>query len=154
MVSSTNESAFQANDGTITFTFQDDALLGGNRTNLEFSIDGGNSWPYNVLDNSGSFTVSNLAPGAYNVWIRWGNNQCEVALTTITINSAGCPAEGGILTGGPFNFCVDGTPDNIPANGISMTGGIGSNRGWIVTCLLYTSPSPRDATLSRMPSSA
>ena len=25
---------------------------------------------------------------------------------------------------------------------------------WIVTCLLYTSPSPRDATLSRMPSSA
>ena len=25
---------------------------------------------------------------------------------------------------------------------------------WISTCLLYTSPSPRDATLSRMPSSA
>ena len=25
---------------------------------------------------------------------------------------------------------------------------------WAVTCLLYTSPSPRDATLSRMPSSA
>ena len=27
-------------------------------------------------------------------------------------------------------------------------------RGRLVTCLLYTSPSPRDATLSRMPSSA
>ena len=26
--------------------------------------------------------------------------------------------------------------------------------GQITTCLLYTSPSPRDATLSRMPSSA
>ena len=26
--------------------------------------------------------------------------------------------------------------------------------GWSKTCLLYTSPSPRDATLSRMPSSA
>ena len=26
--------------------------------------------------------------------------------------------------------------------------------GLVVTCLLYTSPSPRDATLSRMPSSA
>ena len=25
---------------------------------------------------------------------------------------------------------------------------------WIESCLLYTSPSPRDATLSRMPSSA
>ena len=28
------------------------------------------------------------------------------------------------------------------------------NNGDFVTCLLYTSPSPRDATLSRMPSSA
>ena len=27
-------------------------------------------------------------------------------------------------------------------------------RGWDINCLLYTSPSPRDATLSRMPSSA
>ena len=27
-------------------------------------------------------------------------------------------------------------------------------RGHMTTCLLYTSPSPRDATLSRMPSSA
>ena len=26
--------------------------------------------------------------------------------------------------------------------------------GWVASCLLYTSPSPRDATLSRMPSSA
>ena len=25
---------------------------------------------------------------------------------------------------------------------------------WLIACLLYTSPSPRDATLSRMPSSA
>ena len=29
-----------------------------------------------------------------------------------------------------------------------------SNCGWPSFCLLYTSPSPRDATLSRMPSSA
>ena len=29
---------------------------------------------------------------------------------------------------------------------------VGSNR--LIICLLYTSPSPRDATLSRMPSSA
>ena len=28
------------------------------------------------------------------------------------------------------------------------------NNQQLVTCLLYTSPSPRDATLSRMPSSA
>ena len=30
----------------------------------------------------------------------------------------------------------------------------GKIEDWYVTCLLYTSPSPRDATLSRMPSSA
>ena len=28
------------------------------------------------------------------------------------------------------------------------------SKGKVQTCLLYTSPSPRDATLSRMPSSA
>ena len=31
---------------------------------------------------------------------------------------------------------------------------LGYSDQWIETCLLYTSPSPRDATLSRMPSSA
>ena len=33
-------------------------------------------------------------------------------------------------------------------------GGIFFGVGWNPLCLLYTSPSPRDATLSRMPSSA
>ena len=32
--------------------------------------------------------------------------------------------------------------------------GEGMSRRMIKACLLYTSPSPRDATLSRMPSSA
>ena len=30
----------------------------------------------------------------------------------------------------------------------------GKNESQVINCLLYTSPSPRDATLSRMPSSA
>ena len=38
------------------------------------------------------------------------------------------------------------------------SGGIASelwgSAPWVENCLLYTSPSPRDATLSRMPSSA
>ena len=35
-----------------------------------------------------------------------------------------------------------------------FVGGPDLGLGWIYCCLLYTSPSPRDATLSRMPSSA
>ena len=35
-----------------------------------------------------------------------------------------------------------------------ITGGRAVVAGNILSCLLYTSPSPRDATLSRMPSSA
>ena len=49
-------------------------------------------------------------------------------------------------------------PDNgnvTYANDDANTGNQGDPQaGNIVTCLLYTSPSPRDATLSRMPSSA
>ena len=39
-----------------------------------------------------------------------------------------------VLEGGPFNFVVDGTADNIPADGITVTPGtdLGST-GWVVT---------------------
>ena len=38
-------------------------------------------------------------------------------------------------------------------NGVSIKG-YNKDNGKFQPCLLYTSPSPRDATLSRMPSSA
>ena len=89
-------------------------------------------------------------------------------------NNRTCEVNGGAIEGGPFQFCVDGIPDNIAADGITLSGNTGDSQ-WVVTddrgnilglpgsftgpdfdlaCLLYTSPSPRDATLSRMPSSA
>ena len=37
-----------------------------------------------------------------------------------------------------------------PGSLVAFTGGLGAGK----TCLLYTSPSPRDRTRSRMPSSA
>ena len=40
------------------------------------------------------------------------------------------------------------------AGGAIASSSQGSTNGMLYTCLLYTSPSPRDATLSRMPSSA
>ena len=47
-----------------------------------------------------------------------------------------------IFLGIPATYAVSNVANNIL--GISVSG----------ACLLYTSPSPRDATLSRMPSSA
>ena len=45
---------------------------------------------------------------------------------------------------------LSGMPLRAQTRGGKLTAGLsGAN-----TCLLYTSPSPRDATLSRMPSSA
>ena len=45
----------------------------------------------------------------------------------------------------------DMSPEEI-GRGTNVANGPMDNKPW--TCLLYTSPSPRDATLSRMPSSA
>ncbi len=40
----------------------------------------------------------------------------------------------GVLSGGPFNFCVgDGTADMITAGDITLSGNMGSNSQWIVT---------------------
>ena len=58
-----------------------------------------------------------------------------------------------MLTPATMNFAAAQTAD--PAGG-TMIISVSQNReltGMII-CLLYTSPSPRDATLSRMPSSA
>ena len=40
------------------------------------------------------------------------------------------------------------------ASDITFAAGVSGTIDQILDCLLYTSPSPRDATLSRMPSSA
>ena len=42
---------------------------------------------------------------------------------------------------------IDAVAPSAPALGINASGGV-------ISCLLYTSPSPRDRTRSRMPSSA
>ena len=50
-----------------------------------------------------------------------------------------------------------GNTGNAAETGISFRDGGGTQQGMVGfhnSCLLYTSPSPRDATLSRMPSSA
>ena len=77
---------------------------------------------------------------------------------TVNIESGFVDPDGDVLT-----YTATGLPTGLSIN--AATGEIfgtidnsasqnGPNSDGIYTCLLYTSPSPRDATLSRMPSSA
>ena len=49
---------------------------------------------------------------------------------------------------------VDFAADGTVASGVVVGEDEGVPYGLVYTCLLYTSPSPRDRTRSRMPSSA
>lgn len=73
------------NDGTVTVTFPDLT----NRTTLEISVDGGVTFPYSTPDNVGSYTVNNLVPGAYDVWLKWTN--CQINLGSYTVNQMDLP---------------------------------------------------------------
>ncbi len=44
---------------------------------------------------------------------------------------ASCDNVGGILTGGPFEFCVDGVADMV--SGIDLEGNSGTNNQWVIT---------------------
>ena len=72
-----------------------------NRSNIELSIDGGASYPQNVPLSNGSATFSGLSPGTYNVWARWGNDDCPIDLGSVTINSPNLPSVS-IDPAGPF----------------------------------------------------
>ena len=47
-----------------------------------------------------------------------------------------------------------GNSKKLYIEGVFLQGGIKNRNGRMYPCLLYTSPSPRDRTRSRMPSSA
>ena len=49
---------------------------------------------------------------------------------------------------------MDITGEDVPDTGLILEQGDGDIKAWPISCLLYTSPSPRDTERSRMPSSA
>ena len=86
-VSNTDVTCYGLNDGSITFNFEDATT----RTHIEFSLDGGSNFFTKVPDDSGSGTYSNLSPGTYDVWVRWGNGEYKRDLgANVTISQ---PAE-------------------------------------------------------------
>ena len=58
-----------------------------------------------------------------------------------------------IIDAGPKGVLL-GFKNNFFNNADKLLGWVTKKSGQVKICLLYTSPSPRDATLSRMPSSA
>ena len=78
-------------------------------------------------------------------WSRF-NSLIIVIAKTYNIGLVDCDAR---LVSFPKNI-----EDTLSNYSISMNKDASSFSKYIIPCLLYTSPSPRDATLSRMPSSA
>lgn len=107
---SSTDATCKEDDGSITFTFQDQ----NGRSNIEFSIDGGITYPYNVADNSGSTTITGLAAGTYELFVRWGNDECPLELSDVLIEDGG-----GCATIGDFVF------DDTNFNGILDDGEMG-----------------------------
>jgi len=125
--SSTNETCEEEN-GTITFQFSDTQ----GRTLLDFSIDGGNTYPFeSIPDNSGSFTVSDLAPGTYELYARWGDTACPISLGNETINSQAAPNVTAVTNtdetceeeNGTITFTFPENPDNRGIIEFSIDGG-------------------------------
>ena len=117
-------------------------------------------------DGSCDYMETTLPTGASNVWL--------VGLTLSgTPNeplAGGCEADGGVNPNIAVNgvFLGDGTGGPLVMSNVTdPTGGlladlvaiasatpVGMCGGQFTVCLLYTSPSPRDLSTSRMPSSA
>ena len=140
-------------------------------TDLEYSIDNGITF-----QTSNQF--STLGLGSYDIVVRNSTTQCEAVYTNnpVVVDHSHCPelCNNGMDDDG--DGLIDCEDDDCQSNAISITptttadctqDGSGAielqvNGGmtpysyqWAdIACLLYTSPSPRDATLSRMPSSA
>jgi len=113
-VEQTNPDCGQAN-GEIKFFFEDNS----GRTHIEFSMDGGDTYPLDVRDTEGMAAFGNLAAGNVDIYVRWGNTECPVDLGIINLDD-GRQAAG--------TECNDGNPDTendvIQADGCSCEGTI------------------------------
>ena len=124
--------------------------------------------PMSDDDGDGIWTITmSLADGDYEYKFTvngWNSQEefsevvegCTISDGTYTNRALTVAGEDMVLPTVYWNLCAGETPGevynvtfNLDATGIE----VGAN-GMYMGCLLYTSPSPRDATLSRMPSSA
>ena len=116
-----------------------------------------------ALDQDGTPLVGIASPATISVSVA-GPPMCDGQVVTINMNTNGGngfgTGAGDVILGTPGNDTINGLAGNDTVcagdGDDTVFGGAGADRifGESGDCLLYTSPSPRDATLSRMPSSA
>ncbi len=82
VVNTSDEHCSQA-DGYISVSFIDNI----DRTQIEFSIDGGATYPYTIQDDNGFFIIGNLSAGSYDLWARWGGGDCPVSIQSVILNN-------------------------------------------------------------------
>ena len=106
----------------------------------------------NILGLPPSFTVPNFDAAGVGVCIVYhltyedgltglagGNNLSDLdgcfslsnGISVTRISGVACDVSGGSLSGGPFEFIVDGEADNIPADGITLMDASGPNSQWL-----------------------
>ena len=106
-------------NGEIIFTFSD---VEG-RTNIEFSKDGGATYPLNVKDHKGIAKFRNLSAGLYHLYVRWGNNDCPVEIGSIQLIETSAPLTNAGRISGNERFC--GPYDATVITGTEASGGFG-----------------------------
>ena len=98
IVNKSDEHCSQA-DGYIIMYFNDNA----DQSQIEFSIDGGTTYPYTTQDVDGSFVIGNLSAGTYNLWARWGDGDCPVSIESVTLSNS---ADISVLVSPDRNACL------------------------------------------------
>ena len=87
------------------------------RTRIEFSMDGGITYPLDVSDLIGMTAFSNLSAGNFDIYVRWGDTDCPVDLGIINLTDG---------SQAPGTDCNDGDPntgnDVIQADGCTCVG--------------------------------
>ncbi|MEM6633821.1 MAG: M12 family metallo-peptidase [Bacteroidota bacterium] len=76
--------------GTLNFSFED---FEGINT-LEFSVDGGVTYPYTAADNQDTLSVRNVVPGTYSLRVRIMGTDCTSDLGVVTIQRLPPPQVG------------------------------------------------------------
>lgn len=70
--------------GSINFEFDN----GSNTSRVEFSIDGGNTFPYSTAEGKGSYLVEDLAKGTYETYARRVGSNCFLSTGVINVDAS------------------------------------------------------------------